>query len=485
VSRRDQPDYPGLPATGTIDRSFYTLRPSSFLANSLLPDTTTESSGVTLRLDHRFDETFSTFTSFRWTSSRMYEPSQIPFSTNTPSFVVDPFFGNYGGPSNFAMLNTILAQQLEEVAVTSNFIAKFDFGPTRNRLLVGGDFNRVWERGAFAAAYANGPDPGIYGLFGFPQTTDFRFPVFPLYAYPMPGQFGYAVFNGSNNQYQNAGATVQLQSTLFERLHILGALRVAMVDIDSFESAYTPPRTFDTSETKVLPRVGATFDLLDWLSVYGGYSQGLRAVTFFNGPNGAAPKPEGSEQFEAGVKLDGLYGLSGTLAYFDLKRTNVPTTAPGALTQTQSGEWHSSGFEADLVWQPTDQLSFLASYAHIDAKISRNDNPKLQNAPLNLSPPDSGRLWGHYAFGGPLAGWSLGAGLYAAAGQVVELGGPWTTSGYIVFDAALSYKHENFTFAVNAKNLGDRRYLVQYPYLSGNLAPAEGRTFFVTVSARM
>ena len=39
VSRRDQPDYPGLPATGTIDRSFYSLRPTSFLANSPLPAT--------------------------------------------------------------------------------------------------------------------------------------------------------------------------------------------------------------------------------------------------------------------------------------------------------------------------------------------------------------------------------------------------------------------------------------------------------------
>lgn len=485
VSRRDQPDYPGLPATGTLDRSFYTLRPSAFLANPLLPDTTTESASVTARLDHRFDETFSTFTSFRWSTSRMFEPSQIPFYANTPIFISDPFFGNYGGPSSFVMLNTILSQQMEEISVSSNFVARFDLGPTQNRVLVGGDFNRVWERGLLAASYANGLDPSFYGLLGFPQTTDFRFPAFPLYAYPTQGQFGYALFNGSNNQYQNSGATVQLQSTVFERLHVLGALRVAMVDVDSYEAAYSPPQTFHTSEAKVLPRVGATYDLLDWLSVYGSYSQGLRAVTFFNAANGAAPKPEGSEQFEAGVKLDGFYGLSGSLAYFDLKRTNVPTTAPGTLSQTQAGEWHSSGVEADLVWQPTEALSFLASYAHIDAKISRNANPALQNVPLNLAPPDSGRFWGHYAFGGPLAGWSLGAGLYAAAGQVVELGGPWTTSGYVVFDAALSYKHENFTFAVNAKNLCDRRYPVAYPYLSGNLAPAEGRTFFVTLSARM
>ncbi|MBY6240622.1 TonB-dependent siderophore receptor [Methylosinus sp. Sm6] len=486
VSRRDQADYPGLPATGTIDRSFYSVRPTSFLSNAQTPDATSESAGITARLDHRFDETFASFTSFRWTRSRMDEPSQIPFSANTPTYVASPLFGNYGSPSSFVMLNSILSQQLEEIAVTSNFTAKFDLGPTQHRLLVGGDFNRVWERGLFAAAYATGRDPSLYGaLLGFPQPTDFRSPAFPGYVYPQRGQYGYTLFNAGNNQYQNSGATVQLQSTLFERLHVLGALRVAMVDIDSHEAAYSPPRTFHTSEAKVLPRIGASYDLLDWLSAFGNYSQGLRAVTFFSGPNGAAPHPEGSEQFEAGVKLDGLHGLSGTLAYFDLKRTNVPTTAPGSLTQSQSGEWHSSGFEADLVWQPTAELSFLASYAHIDAKISRNADPRLQGAALNLAPPDSGRLWGNYAFGGQLRGWSLGAGLYASSGQVVEIAQPWRTSGYVVFDAALAYRHENFTFAVNAKNLGDRRYLVQYPYLSGNVAPAEGRTFFVTVSARM
>jgi len=307
------------------------------------------------------------------------------------------------------------------------------------------------------------------------------------------------VFSRIDNTYQNAGATAQLQSTLFGRLHLLTALRVAWIDIHSQEGAATPPQKFDSSTTRFLPRVGLSYDVSDWLSIYGSYAEGLRPVTFFNGPGGAPPKPEGSEQWEAGVKLDGLYGLSGTLAYFDLRRTNVVLTPPGSITQRQSGEWRSSGIEADLVWQPLDNVSVLASYAHVDAKVSRDENPLLQNARLNLSPRDSGRLWANYAFdgvilNGALKGWSAGAGLYAASGQVIEIGQPapwaqigkpWSTSGYITFDANIAYKHDNFTFAITGKNLGDQRYFVQYPYLQGRVAPGEGRTFFATVSVRM
>lgn len=511
LSRREQLDYPGLPAVGTIDRSFFTVKPTAFLSTTMMPKTGTSSSGVTLRFDHQFNETFSTFTNARFSSSSIFEPSQIPLG-NTPIYS-DPFGLGlpYGGPSQFYAANTILSQQTKEVSVTSNVMAKFDYGPTRNKLLIGGDFNRVWDQGFMAGANATPPDPSIKAILDFlglgafasfyPTLIDYRFPIFPPFLFPTPGQDGYAIFSRINNVYQNAGATAQLQSTIFERLHILAAGRLAFIDINSEEAAFTPPNRFNSSETKFLPRVGAVFDVTDWLSVFGSYSQGLRPVTFFNGAGGAAPKPEGSEQWEAGIKLDGPYGLSGTLAYFDLKRTNVPITPVGSLTQRQSGEWHSSGVEADLIWQPIENFSVLASYAHIDARISKDENPRLLNARLNLAPRDSGRLWGNYSFDNvlfngadALKGWSVGAGLYSASSTVIEIGQPqplallgrsWSTSGYITFDASLAYKHENFTFAINAKNLSDRRYFVQYPYLSGRVAPGEGRTFFATVSVRM
>jgi len=500
LTRRDQPDYSGLPAEGAIDQTYYALRPTAFLSYPGLPPSDTSSSGVTLRFDHKFNESLSTFTSARFSSSSLNEMSQIPFG-NTPTFYADPILpllggpSLVGGPSQFYMANVVLEQQEKEVSVTSNVMAKFDVGPSKNRLLLGGDFNRVWDQGYMSGANATPPDPSIQSLlnmwgFGayapyYPILTDFRAPLFPPFVFPLPGQGGYAIFSRINNAYQDAGLTAQLQSTIFERLHILAAGRLAFIDIYSEDRSVWPPNIFSSSQTAFLPRVGALFDVVDWLSVYSSYAEGLRPVPFFSGASGAAPQPEGSSEWEGGVKLSGPMGLSGTVDYFDLKRTNVPVTPPGGVTQLQSGEWHSSGVEVDLVWQPTADLSFLASYAHIRARDSRDVDPSMQNSPLNLAPSQSGRLWGNYSFDGALRGWSFGAGLYAASGQLIEIGSPWSTSGYVTFDSALTYKRDNFIFSLSGKNLTDRQYYTQYPYLSGRVAPGEGRTLFATVSVRM
>jgi iron complex outermembrane recepter protein len=509
VNRREQRDYPGLPAVGAIDRSYYSLRPTAFLSPTDMPKSRTESSGVTARLDYKFNETFSSFTALRFSRSSLFEPSQSPLG-NTPTNYLDPFLlMRIGGPSQFYLVNSLLSEQTHEVSVTQNLMAKFDLGPTKNQLLLGGDYNRVWDLGYLSGANATPPDPNILPIlnfFGFgafapfyPTLTNFAAPMFYPYAYPAPGQDLFTIFSRIDNTYQNAGATAQLQSTIFEKLHLLAALRMAWIDIHSEERASQPARVFDSSTTRFLPRVGLSYDVLPFASVYGAYAQGLRPVTIFNGPGGGAPKPEGSDQWEAGVKLDGPMGLSGAIDYFDLRRTNVPITPPGSLTQTQSGEWHSSGVEVDLVWQPLANISVLASYAHINAHVSRDENPALLGARLNTTPRDSGRFWANYAFDGALfdgalKGWSVGGGFYAAMGQVVSLGQPqnfslvgmpWSTSGYITFDAKIAYKHENFTFSIDAKNLSDRQYFVQYPYFDGRVAPGEGRAFFATVSVKM
>jgi iron complex outermembrane recepter protein len=52
ISRRDQQFYVGLPVTGTIDRSLFTLRPDLFVGLPDVPRSLSENSGVTVRLDH-------------------------------------------------------------------------------------------------------------------------------------------------------------------------------------------------------------------------------------------------------------------------------------------------------------------------------------------------------------------------------------------------------------------------------------------------
>ena len=464
VSERRQPEYSGLPAVGTLDRSAFSIRRNLFVGDlGTLPDTRSQNMSLTARFDHAFNDTWSTFSAVRISRSKFHEPSQYVtglVNGNTPIF-----------GSIFQQVNGFLGEATTEVSANSNILAKFNIGPTQNKLLFGVDYNRVTDKGILNA-----------DAFITADLVDMTAPLFKPYVYPPSGFF--STFSDIDNVYTTTGATAQLHSTIFNRLHILAGARVVNVDIKSNERAPSAPNAFHSSDTKVLPRFGAVYDLLPGFSVFAAYSEGLRAVPFFSSL-GVAPKPEGARNLEAGIKLNTSFGLSGTLAVFDLTRSNVVVAGPFGLG-VQSGEQRSKGFEADLVWQPTQNLSFLASYAHIDAKVEKDTNAARIGAPLVGVPRNSGRLWANYTLtDGALKGLSFGAGLYAASKQSVMLGGPWRTQSYATIDGKIAYQYQNWTLSIVGKNLADRRYFIPYSFLDGHVAPAAGRTIYATLSAKL
>ena len=398
-SRREQQEYSGLPAVGTLDQSKFSIRPDLYPGNPDIPKTTSEINSVTVKLDHRFDSVWSASVSARYGETRVNEPTQSILA-NTPDLP----------PSYFFYLNGNMPEALSDLSVSPNLIARFSVGEVKNTLLLGADYNRVTEKGRmwfdmWGASVVNLADPD---------------PVFPVYKDPT----GTTLFGDSDNIYTNSGGTVQLQSTVWDRLHLLGGVRLAHVDI--LNRAPLLGTQFQAEETKLLPRVGAAFDLARGITPYVSYSEGLRGVRFFN--SSTAPKPEESQQTEGGVKLVLPYGFTGSLAVFDITRANVATANPAnPFVQIQTGEQHSQGFEADVTWQPARGLSFIASYAHVEAEISRDNTIAVGNR-LDRVPTDSGRFWANYRFfDGPLAGFSVGAGVYAASDQAVGLNNKYTT----------------------------------------------------------
>ena len=172
----------------------------------------------------------------------------------------------------------------------------------------------------------------------------------------------------------------------------------------------------------MLPRVGAVLDVIPGISVFASYSEGMKANPFVNYKG--TPLPEFSQQTEGGFKIQLPFGLTGTLAAFEINRQNVPVgdpTSPGL--SIADGQQQSRGYEADLLWQPTRNWQFLGSYAHIDAELTKTIVTTATTAgnKLDAVPEDSGRLWANYKFEGPLQGWSVGAGVYLASSQFVDL----------------------------------------------------------------
>lgn len=196
--------------------------------SSSIPRTTSDIANLTVRFEHGFNDTWSTFAVARISSARFREPSQFT-AGNAPLIP----------PSTFAVLNGQLNEDTSEVAVNANVVAKFNVGPTRNTMLLGVYYDLVTDKGILNADLA--------GL------VDFADPVFPRWVTPLTGPF--TSFSNIDNSYRNLGVILQWQSTLQERLHLLGGLRLATVDIRSNELITLSH--FSTSESRLLPRIGA------------------------------------------------------------------------------------------------------------------------------------------------------------------------------------------------------------------------------------
>lgn len=446
ISRRDHQVYVGLPAAGTLDRSRFTLPRNLFVGPPDIPKAMSENLGATVRFDHAFNSVWTFNAAARFSETRQRDRAQT-FLSNTPDV-----------GTSFIMSNLASPWDAREISANANLTARFSVGETRNTFLLGADYNRVADSIAIWSSFA-----------GFTNFADAS-PTFPQYADPIGS--GTVTFDADNINV-NGGFAAQLQTTIWDRLHLISGVRWAYVDFAGSQP-FSGDR-YHSAEAKALPRFGVAFDLFRGVTPFAGYSEGLRSVRFFGGQG--APKPEEARQTEAGVKLVLPYGFAATLAVFDIARRNVVTSAPGnPLLQVQTGEQRSRGFDAAIVWQPLPGLSMLASYAHIDAKVTQDALIQVGNR-IDRVPVESGRLWFNYEVQtGHLKNLTIGAGLFAASEQAIGLDNRFFTPGFVTFDAKVSYETESWTVGLVGKNLADRRYFIPYPYAQGRVAPAESLT---------
>ncbi|MCE9520971.1 MAG: TonB-dependent siderophore receptor [Alphaproteobacteria bacterium] len=463
ISDWRQQEYQGLPATGTILGPLRLDR-DLFVGPSDIPKSESWIHSLTAKLDHQFDDAWSASVQARFGQTKFEEVAQnytagFDFAGNVPAF----------GPSSWNVLNLDLFQTQDEVSVNGNVAAKFEVGDTRNTLLIGADYTKISDNGVMLGDFN---DLFLLGL------VDLTNPVYPAYVKP-----AYILANtivDGDNTYTTKGAFVQIQSTVWERVHFLGGLRLTNLEIDSVSPAFALSSKTDT--TKVLPRIGAVVDLTPEISLFADYSEGLKGnpFVFYLG----APKPERSDQTEAGIKFDFGFGLSGSVAVFEINRTGVPVFT--GLASEAVGEQRSRGYDADLTWQPAANWFVLANYAHIDAELTNDvSGAGLAGNQLNIVPPDSGRLWVSYKFDEALSGWSIGAGLYAASDAFLDSANVYKTDGYVTFDARIGYDTEKYSASVSVKNLTDEKYFVPFNYYGGRVAPGDPIALYATLAVKL
>lgn len=447
-SRIEQLEYVGLPAS-VVDISG--VDPFRFSGATDAPPTIVENLSADFSLSQPINDSL-TF-DFR---ARRYENDYQEFATT----ILTSLFPGTG--SEFPIISAQLPASVDEWTLDASFTAVFDTGAINHTLLIGGQYD------ATNYAAASGFNLVPLGVLDFADpNSDLDFGAIP------------ALTNFVNNEYRTTAFYAQDQLSLFDRLHILASIRYSELTLRELLGGNGNRETYREWD----PRIGATFDIVDGLAVFAGYAEGSRLSVFFNNPDDV-PKPERARNYEAGVKLGlGDIGLSGTLAWFDSKRTNVPTPDPVTFfSSIQTGEQRSEGVELDLIWEPNSNWSLLATYAYIHARVTFDTIIPIGDA-LPRVPKHAGRFAARYRFTeGVLEGLAVGVGLTAASRAELTLPNSMRSDSYIVFDAQASYVIGPARIGLRIDNILDEQYFMPYQYLAQSVVrPGNPRSAFVTL----
>jgi iron complex outermembrane receptor protein len=246
------------------------------------------------------------------------------------------------------------------------------------------------------------------------------------------------------------------------------------------------------------PRVGVNYFVDPQTSLYASWSRSFAPqfswVQSFDG----TPLPNGhGDNKEVGLKFGSSDNrFSGSMAVFELVRTNVVTADPlhpGFSVVT--GKQRSQGAEIEAVWQPADGASLSLAYAFLNAKVVE-DNSIPVGTRLGNVPKHNLYLRGDYEVqDGALKG--LGASLsvlwnsakLADTTYVYDADGDgdndaaFRLPGYVVVDAGLSYKLNDWTARVHVNNLFDRHYYPSASYYS-RVNSGEPRSWRLSLARR-
>jgi len=458
-SERRANDYPGLPPelTGGNARTGFDRFVNSNGTNA--PRTVTQRNGARVNFEHRIDDVFTLRFAGQLSINNIEQEAQFHFGRGFATF-----FG-VTSPSVYDRYNAYLQQDLTQATALPTLQARFRTGPVRHTMLAGLEFDQTTDNGRID--------------FGFADLFDFAAPTRTGYVRP-------AATPVTRNTYRTIAGFVQEQATLWERVHVLGALRVTDLDL----SSQTDGAGRVTSHaTRWTPRLGLGVDVLPGITPYLGWGTGIRSPGGYGfGGFVGRPRPEESEQFEVGVKAQLPWGLAANLAWFEIERRNVGVFDLAAGGNRQVGMQRSRGVDLDLTWSPDPRLSVWASYAHTVAETVQ-DTVIAAGTPLRLVPRNAGRFWATYRpLDAPmewLRGFSFGAGVIATAGATTsDTANPIRTKGYTVFDAQIGYETGPLRLALTARNLGDRQYTVPFSYFNNAVAPGAPREVYLSAALR-
>ena len=226
----------------------------------------------------------------------------------------------------------------------------------------------------------------------------------------------------------------------------------------------------------LIPRIGLVVTATDNINFYSTWLKGFepQSASIQADPDryGGPFDPVYSELYEVGVKTDWFQKrLSATASVFKIIQQNSLYPASPAVPgkpdlRMQIGEEESNGFEFDLAGEITPNWNILASYAYIDARITKTASNSEKDFDMQRpsTPRHSGNIWTKYIITeGPLKHLGFGAGYNFVTERYGQVGRRVNTTvypGYGLVNAVLYYKINQIQFQANLNNILNKTHWV-------------------------
>ncbi|MGF7218133.1 iron complex outermembrane receptor protein [Spirosoma lacussanchae] len=285
------------------------------------------------------------------------------------------------------------------------------------------------------------------------------------------------------------GAYVQDQLSIGERWKVLlgGRFEQHRYNQSSYDiAADTLTGTDRLRANRFLPRLGVVYQPTRTTSLYASYTEGFQPQYGSNIAAGGPFAPEGSVQYEVGIRKDWLGDrLTTSIAAYHIRKTDVLTpdpTDPDGLRLIQMDDVTSRGIELSAQGNLSRNLNLIANYAYNEARTPGDAGYDYIPAGWFPNAPNhNGNLWATYKLvQGALEGLKFGAGFNYLSKRSTYVPG-FEIPAYTTVDASVSYARRGFTANLGLFNLTDAVYF-HGVYGPANLWPGNPRSFRLTLT---
>ncbi len=425
-----------------VSRSFITNNPDDSIATNYF------STGYSF--EHRFSDNWKIRNGFRYINYN-YDFNVVAL----PFIVLDADITRFWATQE---------GQDRSYSLTTSVVGKFATGSVKHTLSAGIDLNRSESR--------------IFTLFGDPAPLNIFNPDYNLF--PKPSRSELPLFGDTRTNSNRLGLYLQDQIYLLDNLILVAGLRYDTITqkTSNVETAFTEGGKSEQTDDALTPRLGLLYRPIPQLALFASYSQSFRpstALTF----SGTPLRPEKGQGFEVGVKTE-LFNqkLLATLTYFDITKKNVAVADPNnPLFSIATGEQKSRGVELDIAGELSPGWKIIGSYAYIDAKVSNDTDDTIVGNRLFGIPRNKASLWTTYEIQqGSLKGLGFGLGFEYASNRFGDLANSFRVGDYLIGNAAIFYRRDNYRFAINVRNLANANYIRALTGNEGGLEPGEPLT---------